>query len=356
MQSNSSSPAVGAQPSVRQAYRNVLRFIHGRRLRHGDRLPSQVELRHQMSLGNEPLAQAMRLLVRDGVLSRRRKTGTVVRDVHRAKQTVWTVGITQHDPHGTGYPGILEYYLRRLLVQQGCEDRTFFRPAPPRDRPHRLEDFHGLREAVDAGQLDVIVTPEYLLAGPDVLVFHLGEVPASSFGICPDLRTFLRAAMDELVCRGCRRITWYGGAQAGFLEQEMLQRRRRMMGRLRPDGVSASVRSLPEWTCRGGHELAGRLLKRPAGKRPEGVILMDDYATLGFTDRLRGQGEYRPSIVAVANRQIPLLFPLPVIRFEIDIEQVAQQAVRLLMRRLLNPEHPLSVETYPIHPVATVSV
>ena len=170
------------KPSVREAYRQVLRYIHGRRLGGGDRLPPQASFRKSLNLGNDTLGEAMQLLVTDGVLTRQRKTGTVVDDPARATQAVWTVAITQSDHEGIGFSGILEYHLRKHLGQQGCEDRTFFRRVTPQDRPHRLEDFSGLAEAVQAAQIDVVMTQEHLLTSK-VLVYHMSGGPDVKFGM-----------------------------------------------------------------------------------------------------------------------------------------------------------------------------
>ena len=80
--------------------------------------------------------------------------------------------------------------------------------------------------------------------------------------------------------------------------------------------------------------------------RPDGLILFDDYLTMGLTDRLGEQPTYRPEITTTANRQAPLLYSLPVMRFELDIEAIARTAVDMVMRRLLDPDTPLHVATY----------
>jgi len=336
----------GASPSVRRAYREVLRYIHHHGLGNGDRLPSQAELRSDLELGNNVIGEAMQLLVSDGVLSRQRKAGTVINDTGRASQGVWTVAITQHGHEGMGFHAVLEYCLRKHLDAHGCEDKTFFRPAPPINRPHRLDDFHGLAEAVDAGIIDIIATTEHLKTDEPVLVFHLAAAPDSTFGIRADYDGMITQACGAMAMRGAGHIAWCTHSRQDYLGQQHERVIRAALQRSERLSLQWSLARYQGTSITGGRDLAQRLLAMPKADRPDALILGDDYVTMGLTDALRDQDAYRPLIATLSNQQVPLLFALPAMRLEIDTESVARRAAEMISQQLLNPGQPTRVERY----------
>lgn len=335
---------LSAKPSVRTAYRKVLRYIHKQNLDPGDKLPTQLQLRKALSLGNDTLDEAMQLLVANGVVKRQQKVGTIVCDPVRPAPAVWTIGITQSDHEGFGYGGILEFYLRKFLGEVGCEDRTFFRPVPAIDRPHTIEDFHGLPEAIEAEQLDLIVTQEHLPTD-QVLTFHLGDGPDIEFGYVQDNAAFTADACEALVARGCHRLAIIG-EPTEYLSRFRMETMRRGFASLNHPELSLELIAYEGTALYGGRDAADRLLGRPPSSRPSGLILCDDYVAQGLTDRLRENADYHPWIATTANKQVPLAFARPVIRLEIDIEQVARHASEMIAARLLNPGQSLTVEKW----------
>jgi hypothetical protein len=55
---------------------------------------------------------------------------------------------------------------------------------------------------------------------------------------------------------------------------------------------------------------------------------------------LAAQPDYRPGLATLANKQLPQSWALPVIRFEVDLDEVAARAVGLLGEAMLNPDLP----------------
>jgi len=341
---SSSGGTVGVKPSVRRAYRAVLQYIHSNRLTTGSRLPSQHVLREKLRFGNDTLGEAMQLLVANGHLTRQRKVGTVVSDPHRPSRGLWSVALTQSEVDH-GFFGILSHHLRRHLAKDGCEDCTFLRVGVPRNRPHRLSDFPGLVETIKAGLVDVVITPEHLVTS-EVLVYHLSGGPGVRFGMELDMESFMGQACRELVARGCRRIGLVGYKVSEYLGQYLWAQMEEALARACRGGPSWEMVARRDPSIAGGVQVAETLLRRPPKRRPDALILTDDYAVMGLTDRLREESEYRPRIVGLTNRQAPLLFALPVTRVEIDIEDVAERAVSMVMARLLNPREPLRVRQY----------
>lgn len=321
----------------RDAYRGIIRYIHTQRLEPGDRLPTHAQLQKELGMGNDILSEAMAAMVSDGVLVRRRRVGTVLCDLDKAAQMVWSVGLTQHEHQGLGFAGILDYHLRKLLVQRGCCDRTFYRPAPPRDRPHYLEDFHGLAEAVQGGMIDAVITAEDLQTDEPVLVCHLSAHNDSKLGCRLDENAFLQLACGSLVLRGCKRLAWARSKPVGPYGQKRENESRQPLNQLRREGLHIEVIEFNRGGINGGRQIADACLAMAAKHRPDGLILMDDYVAMGLTDRLKDQPEYRPHIVSLTSKQAQLLFSLPVIRLEQDIEVLAKTTVDLVMAKLMDP-------------------
>lgn len=69
---------------------------------------------------------------------------------------------------------------------------------------------------------------------------------------------------------------------------------------------------------------------------------------IGLTASLLKTSEYRPPITSYSNKQWPLPFLLPVIRYEIDVEKLAEATVQVLIRGLLTDMKEASVEGFPI--------
>lgn len=321
----------------RDAYRGIIRYIHAQHLEPGDRLPTHAQLQKELGMGNDILSEAMAAMVSDGVLVRRRRVGTVLCDLNKAAQMVWSVGLTQHEQHGAGFAGILDYHLRKLLVQRGCCDRTFFRPVAPRDRPHYLEDFHGLAEAVQGGMIDAVITAEDLQTDESVLVCHLSSHNDSKLGCRLDEDAFLQLACGSLVLRGCKRLAWARTRPVGPYGQKRENESRQAMNHLKREGLQVSVIEFNRSGIHGGRQIADECLSMKAKDRPDGLILMDDYVAMGLTDQLKDQAEYRPHVACLTSKQAQLLFSLPVIRLELDIEVLAKYAVDLVMTNLLDP-------------------
>ncbi len=84
----------------------------------------------------------------------------------------------------------------------------------------------------------------------------------------------------------------------------------------------------------GGVQAARELLARPVDRRPDGLVVMDDWIAHGLTALLRQESDYRPLLVVQTSRQVPLGFALPVVRCEVDIDDIARRAVDLCLAGL----------------------
>ncbi|MCF7837791.1 MAG: hypothetical protein K9N49_04105, partial [Candidatus Marinimicrobia bacterium] len=89
-----------------------------------------------------------------------------------------------------------------------------------------------------------------------------------------------------------------------------------------------------------GRVIARDLLEQAPARRPEGLIVLDDFVAAGLMAVLREADGYRPRMVVLTHVQNPREYPLPVFRFELDIAELAQRGVAVLLERLRNPGLP----------------
>ena len=90
----------------------------------------------------------------------------------------------------------------------------------------------------------------------------------------------------------------------------------------------------------GGQQAAERILALPTALRPDGIIVVDDWLAMGLAATLRQTLNYRPRLAVQTNLQIPLAFALPVLRFDVDIHELARKGVELFFDLLRNPQQP----------------
>ena len=343
-----SSNLFGAKPSVRQACRMVLRYIHGRGLEPGDKLPSQTDLRQELRLGNDTLGEAMQVLVRCGILTRQRKIGTIIADPHQPALGLWSVALTLNDHHANGYYGMLEFFLRKFLTQRGCEDRTFNSAGPlPVDQPLELGHFPGLQEAVCAELVDVIVASEGMVA-EEAPVFCLTATPHADWGQVLDVEFVLRQCV-----RHCQpdsgaafRPALVHPKHPAYLTAFQADLDNRVFRELCPKCDGLDVITFEQPGLLGGQEAAEQILAMPPDDRPTGLMCLEGHAAMGLTESLAERPNYRPHILTLVPKQAPLLFRLPVLLFEVDLEQVAREAADRIMESLLNPDRPRDLAMY----------
>jgi hypothetical protein len=326
------------QPQTRKACQAILRFVRQRRLGVGDRLPAQDELCRELGVCFNTLIAAMGALVAAGFVARKTRTGTVIRSLcpETSDLRIWRVGIALlHEEEGT-FVLMLQHHLRRQLAAAGCLDQTYFIaenvvPAAVADR--RLADFPGLEEDVETGMLDAVITPTRLWSDRIPVCSVPGHDRARR-GVTFDQKRWVEDAFAEFLRRGVRRIALVHRSPppTDFAAPWLAYTDCAIRNGVPPDYVT-NIRGFD-----GGIQACEGLIARPAEARPDALIITNDHVAQGFACRLRlGAGEYQPLVAAQTNRQAPLNFPSPVIRYELDIEVLARRAVAYLLDWLLEP-------------------
>lgn len=321
-----------ARPRTRDAYRYILRLIRSRGLGHGDRLPTQERLRRDSTFGHNTLTGAMRMLVREGVLRRRTGLGTVVVDPRANRESIWTVGLTYPSQTIGGYFPTLVFFLKQFLHQADCDDRTYLATGDTvvDGQVQTLDVIPGLADDLGT-RLDAVLTPLHISTPEAGLVVSVGS-SSSPLAVYIDDAGWAGHATARLAEAGCRRfalvesqrtrpgrgplVTGYEQARAGGL---------RLPEPLVIDGGNY---------IEGGCRAAEHLLELPARCRPDAVLVASDMHCMGLAGTLARCRSYRPQVATLVNRQLPMMFALPVWRWELDLEALARRAVHLMVDHL----------------------
>lgn len=337
----SSVEILKSRPRARDAYQHLVRHIRSNRLEKGSMLPTQDELRQSTGFSHNTLSQAMAALVADGLVVRKPHVGTWVADPAAALQKTWTVAVTVDNRSVVGYKPTLQYLIRSYLHGAGCEDRTFVRgPRELREEIGErlsLDDFPGLRQAVEAGQIDAVLS-SYPLTGRGVLTCSVSN--PLDFGVNIDDLQWQVDATRLLVRKGCRHVGYIEAVDYPESRSPAKQAFRRVARRQR--GLDASYFRGHNF-IEGGQAAGRHLLGLPARDRPDALVAANDLIGVGLTDVLSGHRRYRPAIAVKTNLQTPVFFSLPVYRYELDVDAVARRAVEMLTARLLDPSTPTEV-------------
>lgn len=345
-------PGFRGREQTWRAYKRLLRFMHAGAMKPGDKLPPQAELRRLLGLNNSTLGGAMEQLVRQGAVVRKRRVGTVVANLVDVPPVAWSVGLASFPAPAQGPDSFfaeLSIRAQTALARARCRCisylRMVHRPAVP------FTDFYGLNEDIQDENLDGLLTFTPLSLTdwrsarrrgiPIVHTPHWEDAPR---GVLTDQGALVAQAIPMLKARGCRSL-----ALVTYLEPiDAAPRACEAFNRLaREAGYSAgALELLPamNWSVAGGHEIARALRARAAKRRPQGLIVLDDYTALGIAQALQESGDYSPQLALQANRLLTLAFPRPVLRFEADAEVLATRAVEMLLAAMQNPTLPERVE------------
>lgn len=339
---------------VTAACKKIARFIHQHGLGVGDTLPPQTQLRRILGFSNNSLDPAMRLLVDMGLLARRTCRGTEILSLEPLNRLTWTVGLAVMDlpirGPGAFYAWLL-HAMQRELSKRQCTSHTYFRVANYKWPHHRLEDFPGFAADVEDRAIDGMIILSSLDArgqsafgAAGIPLLHCGPHREMPFATLVDSGGMVADAVITLLGQGARRLALVANS---INEREFAEIVRRAAGAQGGKGRVAEVLTGVPGVAT-GEGIAHAILQRPAASRPDALIIDDDYTAMGAARVLAAQGGYRPRLAVQGNKQLPQAWPMPVLLFELDIDEVAACAGRMLQEAMLNPALPPRQERVPV--------
>jgi hypothetical protein len=298
-----------------------------------------------MGFSNDTLLAAMGMLVAQGGLRRQSGRGTEICDLEALYGINWTVGIAGMVAPDSGpgaFYGALLHRLLSRLSRANCRCNTYFRRSDRLHWPRRLSDFPGLEGDVEDETLDGLVMLTIFDAQQSrsmerrgIPMCHVGFWDTMPHATVVDRCGVLIDAVTLLAARGARRLAFIDG-QAESLLARARDRSSAVDGHVRD--LLAACEGIPSSTGLGTVvATAQQLCARCKAQRPDALIFTEDYAAKETTEVLATQSDYRPLFVVSTNRQLPLAFALPVIRIELDLDELADVSVAKFRKRLLNP-------------------
>lgn len=322
----------------------------------GDKLPTQIELCQKMGLCQDTVHLAMRHLVEIGLIVRRTYHGSEIVDLEGLNRLTWTIGIAAIDfpIHGPG--GASAWLLHALLSEvahRNCTCHTYFRGGRLHWPQHAFGEFAGLAEDVADHAIDGLITLEEMDARSlaacsraGIPILNCGYIKSSMpLSVLNDYRGMVADSIPVLLGRGARRLALV--ASEGVKVEDFADLARLSAGVLGGNALTTEyVNASPSMEA--GAQVAAMFEERAANERPDGLIFLDDFTALGAAHALVAMPGYAPHLVVFSNKQLPQIWPKPVLRYELDIAEVAACAMKMLQQVLLNPTLPPWQERVPI--------
>jgi DNA-binding LacI/PurR family transcriptional regulator len=350
-------------PQTVKAYRMILRYMRSRNVQPGDMVPKQPELQQVVNFSNNTLIKAMKWLVQDGVLERRQRAGTVLLDMSKARLQTHTVALAMvphtiltDEPFYSHWLRAIEGYIRQIL---GAQVRIFGQQIDKRQsKVWPMSTFPELEDLIEQGEIDAVFCP-IAVDSRTTTVFrkigvpwlHVGSSELEQCGVVIDQQPFVRKACRMLRDRGCRRLQIVSIDQPQKGHDRYWSVYQQVVSEyglpVEPIIHAADVLiSVNNRTLEAGRRLARLLLNRQSDQRPDGLIILNDMLATGMTDVLREQRDYQPDIAVQANIPSAMIFGIPVIRFDVDIYKMAQQAVKQLQSIWTQPSEQAGLHWY----------
>lgn len=315
--------------------RALVRYIIQRNLSSGAKLPAQEDLRRQLGFSHNSMTPAMNLLVESGMLERKPRQGTIIRDPAAIPAGLWRIafpfGILDNSP-SCQFETILIRYLQEKCYRALCHMRYYILNVDKVGKvPHELNDFGLLQNDIRENRIDGILTPAFfsseastIAKGFSVPLCNIGGWQETPIRVSIDSRRVIAKGLEELQKRGCRNISiifnYY--SQQYLLDFIDKIKEEKAYQNMQIDVLNSSISD--------ADYMAGKLKKE---KRTEGLILLNDIFALELVSKMT-EFNYSPSVVVQSNRQIPLFFPIPVIKVEFDIEVLAETGMTLLLDKI----------------------
>lgn len=342
---------LAARPQVAVLTRSLVRLIRERGIEPGGKVPSQAEILKSFGANNNTLNGAMSVLSSCGVLSRKDRSGTVVENPDAVIPGLWRVGIVLNIDRGF-YSQML-VYLHTALNAVGAATTIYIRKSDREKKSHAVfADFDGLNDAIDDGCLDGIVTQSSIggnWSSPErshVAIEHAGAWEQTPSGAVIDMAHTVETAYGHLISRECRNIglvssTVHKSDSPRLFDRIAKTRREAECDQLRFSTWTQDVNN--ENYHETGQVIATQLLALSPDKRPDGLMVLNDNIAAVLT-AVFVNTPYRPKMVVQTNRQVPIMFPMPMTACEVDVEELAKIAVRRTLARMCNPSLPMLVE------------
>lgn len=358
-----------AEPVHVQVERFLRRCIHDGKLHPSERLPTTGELVRQWRVDRTAVQKAMAHLAADGLIERRRRSGTFVRAATEKVMIGVLVGPSVEDETACFCRAVLKAIRGELaeMEQHHWTCRVYDGWVDLKARPdfhesptylHFMDDLrnHTFKGIIKLyGSLSQDWHDERTEPGADLPTVRLGppeEPPAAA--VVVDTYRLTRESVEFMARRGLKKIVYVRTIDDRFHPHDL-------------DGLADARRALKlpkveiaqlEHVLVGGaaieHEAHEKMLRliagwQRSGQWPEALLVSDDIAMRGVALALVRKGVDVPGrllVMTLANEGIVHHYGVPVVRYEFSPRAVARALLDLLWKRIVGeamPELPVRI-------------
>lgn len=305
--------------------------------RQGSRIPSIDRLETMLPFSRVTIHLGIRKLVVNGFLSARRGCGTYVRN-DQLRQRIALLNIASVDhPTRTLFSSLVTHKAEKYLMEHGCEVDIYSESRTPLDAgrfAHDIGDrrFDGLLSIQSAAP--VLLPQLAFWQGNEIPHVHVG-VHRQCHSVDVDFGSYVEAALTEILARGHRTLACLVSLTSPIGKSVVEQAAKREV--VIPSGWQGYPEKGDELPEEAGFR--GFLhLWQQGEKKPTAIICFDDVIAKGATQavlalRLKKQ----PLIVAPVNKDSGIYYPIPIVSFETNTDELVSKAVELLFRILKDP-------------------
>ena len=343
--------------------KKLISLIKSSKLKIGDKLPPQAELREKLSVGSKTIQRAIDTLEMCGILEVRPHKGVFIKRLE-------TNGLIGHEiglvcMWRTFYPvaASLMQCLQLQLSRNACQCKLFLRNFSEMTAVDSLSYFDGLKRCIEQGQIQgLITTVSFDDEAWDFLKKH--KIPVVSLGSAAFNKGFKVCDFNNLADffklaekRGLQRPALL---HCGFPVTEKIRNSFIENCSLDPEiycrfmQTDMQIEDKPfEWTEKLKFILQNFSIM-PENKRPDVLLIPDDMImNIAYHEILhlkKNGSDWNPYFIYTTNKQIPIM-PHGSIKgdyFEYDIMETADTAVKLLLDIICEKEN--ESEIIYIHP------
>ena len=332
---------------VANCCRAIVRYINGKKLKAGDKLPSQEEFRQLLDFSHNSVTPAMNLLVESGMIERKRRVGTVLVDPDAVPAGLWRIALALgllDDTPWCKFETMLSRYIQEKIQRGGCYMRSYFLNFDKFDvTPHSLSDFGLLETDIQAGRIDALISPAFFsskaydaAASYDVPLCNVGGWEQIPFRVEFDKKDILSQAFKILKDENRKNIAIIMDSSSDSNYAEFIKSH--------CASKDADLRIIHGNRDEDAIRIADMLLQEETTARPDALIILNDMLTLALTSIL-SKTKYEPRIIVQSNKQIALFYPMPVISLEFDMEELADTGVKMVLGKVKGRDMQDSVKT-----------
>lgn len=338
-------------PAYLQIENHIREQISNGSLTVGTRLPSSEELARSMGTSVFTIQRALSKLCQDGLLDRKSKVGTFVRDT---RKSLTSAGIYlghdfQGDEHAS-YQRLLYRLVIEKLVQGDVKMHHWSDFRPPWEQ---VDLPPVMRQSVNRGEVQAVFafkggdSPVKKWAANLTLpaVYPTGNGGAVKACVHPDMDQMLQAGLQSLKEQGCRTVGLISTLEKPYPNASSADMRvgfyRRFIDTLKELGMETRnewmrvAQKFEPQQMQFGYQQAQSLCSQP--QLPDGLFVFTDTAAMGVVTALLARGIAVPSRMKLAlhvNEGISYPCPFPVTQMVNRVGIIADALIEMVEKQL----------------------